>query len=140
MARSVSALLRGLALVLALVGYSEAAYAATCGDSFCAGCEGENCSTCIGDCGSCLGGNCGNGICAGSENAQNCPVDCPYVPACGNSCCDIGETPATCASDCSTQLPSVSGWGIPALVALLLLTTGGVLFRRNLAQADRRAP
>lgn len=48
-------------------------------------------------CGSC----CGNGICAGSESCQTCPLDCGSCNGfCGDGFCNGVETPGTCPQDC----------------------------------------
>lgn len=47
----------------------------------------------------CMTSYCGDGICQASENAENCPRDCPMK--CGDGYCDVrGETRVSCPSDC----------------------------------------
>lgn len=77
---------------------------------------------------------CGDGVCTGSENAQNCSVDChdehcnnngkcepslgetpescvdckvipPPTPVCGDGKCETGETQANCPADCKPEPP-----------------------------------
>ncbi len=48
-----------------------------CGDGVCEG-GSENCETCPQDCRNARRGRdcCGDGVCSGSENSRNCPIDC----------------------------------------------------------------
>ncbi len=90
----------------------------TCGDGICAGsAEGEDCFTCSADC-RCAGGGgcnhcCGDGACTGSENQNNCPVDCDpgFVPpagsCCGDGTCEGTEDSFNCELDCGP--PPVCG-------------------------------
>jgi len=94
-----------------------------CGDGCCNGSENSvNCSL---DCGS----MCGDGSCTGMESACSCQLDCPDV--CGDMCCTGAENPINCNADCGvTPIPTVSEWGIAAMV-LLVMATGTIVFRRK---------
>ncbi|MCH7995500.1 MAG: hypothetical protein IIB57_13795, partial [Planctomycetes bacterium] len=96
----------------------------TCGDGVCE--CGENCSNCPLDCAT----GCGDGCCTGLETTCNCPIDCPG-PCCGNNIKEPGEEcdgtdnaeceGASCSALCKCiVMPTVSEWGLIALVLLLL--------------------
>jgi len=57
---------------------------------------------------------CGDGICAGLENASNCPADCPDV--CGDGFCTGPEDPNTCLVDCPRTTIDIEGSVILGIV------------------------
>ncbi|MBI2142779.1 hypothetical protein HYU20_00340 [Candidatus Woesearchaeota archaeon] len=81
-------------LVIALlVGFSAAASAQYCGDSFCDPGEEGWCSDC-----DVPSGYCGDGFCDPGE--EGWCSDCSAKPFCGDSFCDFGESFASCPNDC----------------------------------------
>jgi predicted ribosomally synthesized peptide with SipW-like signal peptide len=71
-----------------------------CGDGVCTG--SENCEDCPVDCGACAGGACGNGICGPGENYQNCPADCP-LEFCSPGCYPYWIGDGWCDEVCNNE-------------------------------------
>ncbi len=56
---------------------------------------------------------CGDTICEGTEDSNNCAVDCGPAPFCGDGICDPNEDECNCATDCgappSTETSCTNG-------------------------------
>ncbi|MBR9679338.1 MAG: hypothetical protein GON13_03660 [Nanoarchaeota archaeon] len=103
--------------------------ASVCGDGVCDADEDATNNFCEADCTYTTIGTdvCGNEICEGSENCDNCYVDCcednTITVECGNGICEDGEDCGSCSTDCWCDWEQEQQQKIDAYKATLILTS-----------------